>query len=43
MKDHRKGKIDSVEFYRIYEIGKNYHKFLFTRFKRRIRTKRLYK
>ena len=43
MKPYRKGKIHDTEFYRIWEIGKNYHKFLFTRFKRKIRTKRLYK
>ena len=43
MKAHRKGKIHHTEFFRILEIGKNYHKFLFTRFKRKIKIKRLYK
>lgn len=43
MKAYRKGKIHNTEFFRIWEIGKNYHKFLFTRFKRRIKIKRLYK
>ena len=43
MKALRKGKIDSYEFNRIKEIGTDYHKFLWTHFKRRIRTKRLFK
>ena len=41
MKAHRKGKINKNEFLRIREIGYNYHKFLWTKFKRRIKTKRL--
>jgi len=41
MKAHRKGKIDSTEYNRLKEIRFNYHKFLWTKFKRRIRTKRL--
>jgi len=41
MKTHRKGKIDRTEFSRLKEIGCNYHKFLWTKFKRKIRTKRL--
>lgn len=43
MKAHRKGKIDSKEFMRLKEIGYNYHKFLWTKFRRRIRIKRLNK
>lgn len=43
MKAYRKHKIYKLEFYRIYEINKNYHKFLYTKFKRRIKIKRLYK
>lgn len=43
MKPNRKEKIDSTEFSRLCEIGHNYHKFLWTKFKRRIRTKRLNK
>ena len=41
MKPHRKGKIHTTEFSRLREIGYNYHKFLWKKFKRRIRTKRL--
>jgi hypothetical protein len=41
MKAHRKGKIDSKEFSRLKEIGYNYHKFLWTKFKTKIETKRL--
>jgi hypothetical protein len=41
MKPHRKEKIDSKEFSRLREIGYNYHKFLWTKFKRRIQIKRL--
>ena len=41
MKPHRKEKIYKTEFQRILEIGKNYHKFLWTRFKKKIQTKRL--
>ena len=41
MKPYRKGKIDDTEFDRIKQIGRNYHKFLWTKFKRRIETKRL--
>jgi len=43
MKPYRKEKIDSTEFGRLFEIGKNYHKFLWTKFKRKINTKRLHK
>jgi len=43
MKVHRKGKINATEFFRIKEIGRNYHKFLWSRFKRKIKTKRLHK
>jgi len=43
MKAYRKKKIHSTEYYRIFEIGKNYHKFLYTRFRKRIKLKRLYK
>lgn len=43
MKPHRKEKIDSTEFSRLREICYNYHKFLWTKFKRRIRVKRLNK
>lgn len=41
MKPHRKKKISSVEFIRMKEVRFNYHKFLWTRFKRKIQTKRL--
>ena len=41
MKTYRKGKIDATEFDRIKQIARNYHKFLWTKFKRRIETKRL--
>lgn len=41
MKPHRKQKMTSKEFSRCREIGFNYHKFLWTKFKRRINTKRL--
>lgn len=40
MKAQRKEKIDSTEFSRLKEIRFNYHKFLWTKFKRRISTKR---
>lgn len=41
MKPHRKGKIDSTEWDKIKMIGRhNYHKFMWTRFKRKIRKKR---
>ena len=43
MKAHRKGKMDSTEFSRLKEIITNYHKFLYTKFKRKISTKRLHK
>lgn len=43
MRTLRKTKIDSTEYYRIKEIRYNYHKFLRTRFKRKIKTKRLYR
>ena len=43
MKPHRKGKIDSTEFSRLKDIGRNYHKYLWTRFKRIKKKKRLYK
>lgn len=43
MQPNRKAKIDSTEFNRIREIAKNYHKFLWTKFKRKIKTKRLRK
>ncbi len=41
MKAHRKKKLASREFLRLREIGHNYHKFLWTKFRRRIKTKRL--
>ncbi len=41
MKTHRKEKIDSTEWDRMKEIRFNYHKFLWTKFRRRIQTKRL--
>jgi hypothetical protein len=41
MKPHRKEKIDESEFNRLKEIGYNYHKFLWTKFKIRIKIKRL--
>jgi len=40
MKPHRKGKIPKIEFNRLREIGYNYHKYLWTKFKRRIKKKR---
>jgi len=43
MKAHRKEKINSTEYSRLKEIGFNYHKFLWSKFKRKIRTKRLWK
>lgn len=43
MKPYRKEKIDSTEYMRLREIRYNYHKFLWTKFKRRIRIKRLNK
>lgn len=43
MKPHRKEKIDSTEFNRLREICYNYHKYLWTKFKRRIRIKKLNK
>ena len=42
MKPHRKEKIHSTEFSRLREECYNYSKFLWTKFKRRIKTKRLY-
>ena len=42
MKPNRKGKIPKTEFDRLKEIGYNYHKFLYKKFKRIIKTKRLY-
>jgi len=41
MKTHRKEKINSKEFGRLKEIGYNYNKFLWTKFRRRIKTKQL--
>jgi hypothetical protein len=41
MKTYRKEKIDKTEFGRLREIGFNYHKFMWTKFKKRIRIKRL--
>jgi hypothetical protein len=41
MKAYRTGKIHYKEFARLKEIGYNYHKFLWTKFKRKIATKRL--
>ncbi len=41
MKVHRKSKIYCKEFIRLKEIGFNYHKFLWTKFKRKISNKRL--
>lgn len=41
MKPNRKSKIDSNEFNKLREIGYNYHKFLWTKFRRRIKIKRL--
>lgn len=41
MKPHKKSKLTSKEFSRIREIGYNYHKFLWSKFKRRIKIKRL--
>lgn len=41
MTPHRKEKIDSMEFGRLKQIRYNYHKFIWTKFKRRIKTKRL--
>lgn len=43
MKPHRKEKIPNKEFNRLYEIAHNYHKFLWTKFKRKIQVKRLNK
>lgn len=43
MKAHRKEKIHASEFNRIKEIRFNYHKFLWTKFKRVLKTKRLHK
>jgi hypothetical protein len=43
MKPHRKEKIHRKEFERLKEIGYNYHKFLWNKFKRIIKTKRLHK
>lgn len=39
MKPHRKEKIDSIEFSKIREIRYNYHKFMWAKFKKRIKTK----
>ena len=41
MKAYRTEKLDSKEFSRVREIGANYHKFMWTKFKIRIKTKRL--
>jgi len=41
MKPHRNSKIPKTEFHRLKEIRFNYHKFLWTKFKKRIQTKRL--
>ena len=41
MKPHRKGKIDSAEFSKLREIRYNYHKFMWSKFGIRIRSKRL--
>ena len=43
MKAHRKGKIAHTEYSRIMDIARNYHKFLWKKYKRRIDTKRLNK
>jgi len=43
MKPHRKEKIHSTEWFRLKEIRFNYHKFLWSKFKRKIRIKRLWK
>ena len=40
MKAYRKGKIDSSEFHNLKEIRFNYHKFMWTKFKIKIRKKR---
>jgi len=37
MKANRKGKLSKTTFNRLREIGYNYHKFLWTKFKRRIK------
>ncbi len=43
MKAIRKSKLTAQEWARLKEVRYNYHKFLWTRFKRRIRIKRLNK
>lgn len=40
MKPHRKEKIHSKEWKKMKEIGFNYHKYLWKKFKKRIKTKR---
>ena len=43
MKPHRKTKIPKQEFDRLFAIGRNYHKFLYTKFKRILKIRRLNK
>jgi hypothetical protein len=43
MKAYRKSKMFKEEFEQVFAIGKNYHKFLWKKFKRRIKLKRLHK